>query len=289
VRWIHAHDLRIGDLVLFADGSLHKINNIDIKVDIKTVYNFTVSNNHNYYVGKNKVLVHNRGGRRGGGSSSRPTTTKRSKTVGERVDSSERYHVIEKTLSSLNDKYSDISAAKDRAFGTKHLKNLDAEIKLLEKQRDATKSYRDEVEKYLKIDTSNLTKTIKEIKQSGSEEEKENRKNAKYTKITGSKFKYNKKTKKASYKTTESHAEADASIKGFLGMDAIIDENGTITNIEDIKKAADKKKNDMADRYAKEHKDDKALEKKEKESTKKWKKRIKDNLALESEKAMVDA
>ena len=72
-------------------------------------------------------------------------------------------------------------------------------------------------------------------------------------------------------------------------MDAIIDENGTITNIEDIKKAADKKKNDMADRYAKEHKDDKALEKKEKESTKKWKKRIKDNLALESEKAMVDA
>jgi len=60
--WIEAADLKIGDFVLFADGTIHKI--LNIKKDFRTVrvYNFEVSGNHNYYVGINKILVHNKGG-----------------------------------------------------------------------------------------------------------------------------------------------------------------------------------------------------------------------------------
>jgi len=52
--------------VLFADGTIHEISNIEVKYQSIRVYNFEVSGNHNYYVGINQILVHNKGGGGGG-------------------------------------------------------------------------------------------------------------------------------------------------------------------------------------------------------------------------------
>ena len=65
-EWIEASDIQIGDFVLLANGTLCEISDIDIETKFLTVYNFEVSNTHNYYVGKNQILAHNKGG--GGGS-----------------------------------------------------------------------------------------------------------------------------------------------------------------------------------------------------------------------------
>jgi len=52
-EWINASNLKVNDLVLFANGKLQRIFKIDISLKEISVYNFEVSNNHNYYVGKN--------------------------------------------------------------------------------------------------------------------------------------------------------------------------------------------------------------------------------------------
>ena len=65
--WVPAAQLDIGDLVMFADGTWHEIYNIDIAINHLFVYNFEVSNNHNYYVGHCSILAHNKGGGGGGG------------------------------------------------------------------------------------------------------------------------------------------------------------------------------------------------------------------------------
>jgi len=66
-EWIPASALATGNLVRFADGTLHAISEIDIEEMAIRVYNFEVSNNHNYYVGNNSILAHNKGGGGGGG------------------------------------------------------------------------------------------------------------------------------------------------------------------------------------------------------------------------------
>lgn len=60
--WVEAGSLVDGDYVLDSNGNCQvvqavKINNYDYPV---IVYNFTVENNHTYYVGENEVLVHNK-------------------------------------------------------------------------------------------------------------------------------------------------------------------------------------------------------------------------------------
>ena len=60
-QFIAIKKLHIGDVVQYADGTHHKIINIT-NVPIKeTVYNLTIDNNHNFYVGKNGILTHNMG------------------------------------------------------------------------------------------------------------------------------------------------------------------------------------------------------------------------------------
>ena len=59
--WVEAGTLRVGDYVVDSNGNFlivqdTKINNYANGV---TVYNFTVENNHTYYVGNNETLVHN--------------------------------------------------------------------------------------------------------------------------------------------------------------------------------------------------------------------------------------
>ena len=70
-EWIAAANLQSGDFVLFANGNWYPISYINVEEKALTVYNFEVSNNHNYYVGSNQVLAHNKGG--GGGGSNDDT------------------------------------------------------------------------------------------------------------------------------------------------------------------------------------------------------------------------
>lgn len=58
--WVTADSLRKDDLVLTYDGSYASVQNVEIyKCDNTKVYNFTVENNHTYYVGDEGILVHN--------------------------------------------------------------------------------------------------------------------------------------------------------------------------------------------------------------------------------------
>lgn len=59
--WKKAGDLRKGDLVLLSSGNTAIIENVRLRIldEEKTVYNFEVADNHNYFVGTTGVLVHN--------------------------------------------------------------------------------------------------------------------------------------------------------------------------------------------------------------------------------------
>lgn len=59
--WVEAGSLRVGDFVVDSNGNCQvvqatKTNNFKYPV---TVYNFTVENNHTYFVGEGEILVHN--------------------------------------------------------------------------------------------------------------------------------------------------------------------------------------------------------------------------------------
>ena len=63
--WIPAKDLIKGESVLTSSGEELIVENIETK-ECKgriytTVYNLTVEDNHNYYVGEDMILVHNVG------------------------------------------------------------------------------------------------------------------------------------------------------------------------------------------------------------------------------------
>ena len=63
-------------------------------------------------------------------------------------DERERYHVINKQLTAINKELDNISKAKDRAFGQKHLDYLDAEIKKYEELAKTQQQYIDEIQSY---------------------------------------------------------------------------------------------------------------------------------------------
>ena len=56
--------LSVGDRVMTSDGNYVEITDIENRTlaEPMTVYNFTVEDNHSYYVGENELLVHNGGG-----------------------------------------------------------------------------------------------------------------------------------------------------------------------------------------------------------------------------------
>ena len=60
-QWVAAGSLNEGDLVYCLDGTIQAINHVavnDYDAPVK-VYNFTVENNHTYFVGNSNILVHN--------------------------------------------------------------------------------------------------------------------------------------------------------------------------------------------------------------------------------------
>lgn len=218
--WIHTKDLQIGDLVLFADGTWHIIENITTRFKFCKVYNFEVSNIHNYYVGFNQILAHNKGGsrgrRRGGGRRVERQTNSNYKT-GE--DAGERYHVIQQKLTSLSAAYDKVSAAADRAFGKDKIKLLNKQIAAQDKLIESQKEYLKQIKANIKTDTKNLsyagTKTY-------------------YSEIDGKK------------KTVNVSADK------YLGMKLDIDPTtGALNNYDELIEAANKKYNAKLDWYNK--------------------------------------
>ena len=57
--WLAVKEFNVGDYVRYADGTEHMIESLKHYNAIKMVYNFEVKDNHNYYVGKKQILVHN--------------------------------------------------------------------------------------------------------------------------------------------------------------------------------------------------------------------------------------
>ena len=57
--WIEAGAMLVGDLVLDRGGNWHKVLAVKPLEGLQTVYNFEVDGDHDYYVGKSGLLVHN--------------------------------------------------------------------------------------------------------------------------------------------------------------------------------------------------------------------------------------
>ncbi len=216
ISWIHASDLQEGDFVLFADGTWHQIFNITKQFRFRKVYNFEVSNTHNYYVGKNQILAHNKG-RRGGRGRAVERQTKTDYKTGE--DAGERYHVIQQKLTSLTAAYDKVSAAADRAFGKDKIKLLNKQIQAQDKLIEAQKEYVKQIKANVKADTQNL----------------------------------NSKGKKTYYSEVDGKKKTvDVSANSYLGMRLDIDPTtGALNNYDKLIEEANKKYNAKLDWYNK--------------------------------------
>ena len=150
-EWIQASELKVGDLVLFADGTLHRISKIKTRLRILTVYNFEVSNNHNYYVGKNQILAHNKGGGGGGGKAA----TTKAATHKHEVH---RYNNEENTVKGLSTIYDRLETAKSKAFGADRIRIMERELAMLKKLKDASADYLGAV-----VGSGNVDKVVRAV------------------------------------------------------------------------------------------------------------------------------
>jgi len=57
--WNAAVNLKVGDVLLLYNGTTLVVKTLDTSVRVDAVYNFTVANLHNYFVGKDGVVAHN--------------------------------------------------------------------------------------------------------------------------------------------------------------------------------------------------------------------------------------
>ena len=57
--WLPTKSIRLGDIVMYSNKKYHRITNIKHEELTKPVYNLSVENTHNYYVGNQEILVHN--------------------------------------------------------------------------------------------------------------------------------------------------------------------------------------------------------------------------------------
>ena len=59
-KLVMAKDLKVGDMLMSSNGKYYPITKISRKFVLSNYYDITVDDNHNFYVGKNGVLGHNR-------------------------------------------------------------------------------------------------------------------------------------------------------------------------------------------------------------------------------------
>lgn len=148
IKWIAASDLQVGDRVLFADGIWHHIEKIETQLKFIPVYNFEVSNNHNYYVGKNSILAHNKGGGR--------RETRRRDESHKRDPEKTRYHNTDRALAVQQDKLTKLNKLKSFRYGDDYLKTLQNENKAITQQMALNRKKYLEAKKYSEDDKRRL-------------------------------------------------------------------------------------------------------------------------------------
>jgi TP901 family phage tail tape measure protein len=170
----------------------------------------------------------NGGGRRSSGSrgsrgsGSRGSTTRKN-SAEKKTASAERYHKVDKTLSTLEKQYDAISKAKDRAFGKSKLKNLQEELKTQQAIVKTQAEYLKQANDYLKQDKKKLNKT-----------------GTTTVNVDGTDYKLN------------------ASAEGYLGMKVKYDDNNNISNYDELMAANDKKLEAARKAYTSANSDDDA-------------------------------
>lgn len=60
MEYIEAEKIKISDKLVDLDGNKHLVDKIEFNEIVDTFYNLEVEDNHNYYVTKNNILVHNK-------------------------------------------------------------------------------------------------------------------------------------------------------------------------------------------------------------------------------------
>lgn len=138
-QWVHAADLKVGQWVLFADGTWHVIHKIEVNIEHQIVYNFEVSGNHNYYVGRNQILAHNKGGGKGkkGGGGKAKTIEEKEKKKHEK----DYYEEIDTQLEKVEKELSRIEKQQDKLVGDKARANQNKQLGLLQKQIELQKEH----------------------------------------------------------------------------------------------------------------------------------------------------
>lgn len=157
--WLMASNLQVGDQVLFADGTLHTITKIVINKKLTVVYNFEVAGNHNYYVGKNQILAHNKGGSKSGGDKTpaeKVKYTKKNEVVTRYKQTEDKLKVVNRNL----EKYNKLA---DTAFGANKVKAMDKVIKQYDRQIDLQQELIDQATKYSKVDKKALDAAAKDL------------------------------------------------------------------------------------------------------------------------------
>jgi len=153
--WLPVEELTLSDKVRYANGKFQPIDGIFTELCAITVYNFEVSNNHNYYVGKSKILAHNKGG--GGGGKGTPYKAFKA-GVGEKP-TERRYHKIDQALSEQSKRMDQVSTSLDRAYGTKRLDLFKKRVEELTKNGELLgQKYKEATDYLYGVDTDRLRK-----------------------------------------------------------------------------------------------------------------------------------
>ena len=161
VQWIPAEQIQIGDYVFFADYTWHKISNIQIKLKLITVYNFEVANNHNYYVGLNKILAHNKGGGSGGGGGGKSTPAEK-KDHTKKEEIVDRYKKIEDKIKTVNKSLEKYNKLSDQAYGKGKIRAMDKVLAAKRQEIKLQQKLIDEAKQYVTLDKQNLITTLSE-------------------------------------------------------------------------------------------------------------------------------
>lgn len=151
------------------------------------------------------------GGGGGGGSKKSHTSAK------------ERYHTIDKQIGKSKQAYEALDKAKDRAYGAKHIKNLDAEIKLNQQIIEQNKQKLKEAQKYGKKDKKSLIKAADKAGISSKIKFDENGVITNYDQLMKEADAYLKK-KKYSDKAVEEYDKFVEALKKYEETDGLIDE-----------------------------------------------------------------
>ena len=163
--WLPVEELTLSDKVRYASGKFQTIDGIFTEVRATVVYNFEVSNNHNYYVGRSRILAHNKGG--GGGGGGGQAKPHQAAAVGQKLEKPTRYQRVDQALTNSKRSMERLDKTTERAFGTKKLEKFEKQIELLNKDteilNDKLKEIGDTTSGYLAKDLDDLKTQFKDL------------------------------------------------------------------------------------------------------------------------------